>query len=263
MFEDVMVDLETLGTRPGSVILSIGAVFFHPVGGLGPEFYAVIDVASSCVAGLVGDASTIKWWSEQSEAAREVYSQAFNGYGVDLSVVLTQFGAWLDEHGTGEKAVKVWGNGAAFDNAILAEAYKRASVRLPWRFFNDRCFRTLKNLAVVNPGLEPKFEGVRHNALADAKHQARWAIAIMQQLVDRQAVPATSLVAMPESDRGPSEETSRQAQSATLAAQSDGSYEPAINQARQGMLKTWPTCKTCGSVLTASLTCPTGGVSHS
>ena len=273
MMEHVMVDLETLGTRPGSVIFALGAVFFHPVAGLGEEFYQVIDVASSCVAGLSGDAGAMSFWKRASPEARTEYDKAFSGLGRPLTEVLNGFGGWLDDCGPGKKLVQVWGNGAAFDNAILAEAYKRAGVGLPWEFHNDRCFRTLKNLSVVNPALKPRFEGTPHHALHDAKHQARWAIAIMQQLIDRGTVVRVretlddALVDAVLTGTGahrvsawplPTEAEARSAASEETARKSEGDYEPAINQARQGMLKAWPTCQTCGSVLTPSLTCPQG-----
>ena len=40
--QDVMVDLETWGTKPGCAIISIGAVSFGP-DGLGEEFYTALD----------------------------------------------------------------------------------------------------------------------------------------------------------------------------------------------------------------------------
>ena len=42
---DVMVDLETLSTKPNAAIVSIGAVFFDPkTGELGDTYYQVIDI---------------------------------------------------------------------------------------------------------------------------------------------------------------------------------------------------------------------------
>lgn len=275
--EDVMVDLETLGTRPGSVILSIGAVFFDPKAegeGLGHEFHIIIDVASSCVAGLNGSASTIKWWRDQSPEARATYDKAFSGYGIDLSAALAQFKAWLSGHADLGK-VKIWGNGAAFDNALLLEAYLRAGLPRPWGHRGDRCFRTLKNLARSIP--EPRFIGVPHFALDDAKHQARWAVDILRQL--------TVTSPTPEGDRGPAttvahvpirntaeeairdavltgtgmhritEEEARAKEAQHLAAAADAGRIPRPSD------RVWPCCTTCGQPMAGNafgLYCPNG-----
>lgn len=66
---NVMIDLETFGTRPGSVIVSIGAVEFS-MDGIGEAYYRAIDVASSLLAGLTIDEITVKWWREQDILAQ-------------------------------------------------------------------------------------------------------------------------------------------------------------------------------------------------
>jgi exodeoxyribonuclease VIII len=187
VMENVMIDLETLGTTPGSIIISIGACFFSTDGGpCGAMFHDVVNVASSCTYGLRGEEGTIKWWGEQSHDARKVYHDAMYGHGNDLKQVLEGFNSFLIAQGPGDglKNVKVWGNGAAFDNAILAAAYKAAGLTYPFAFWNDRCFRTLKALGKDLGVSEPPFQGVRHNALDDAVHQANWALAIFGTLND-------------------------------------------------------------------------------
>jgi len=184
--KDLMVDLETLGTRPGSVILSLGAVFFDPLmSDLGPGFYQVIVVASSCVAGLRGDVDTIKWWSEQSPEARVAYDEAFLGRGEPLLKTLEAFSTFLVSQSgepDGAASVRVWGNGAAFDNALLAEAYRACGLGVPWKSWHDRCFRTLKALGKDLGVKEPRFEGTPHHAFDDACHQARWACSVLRAL---------------------------------------------------------------------------------
>ena len=171
--ENIMVDLETLGMTPGCVILSIGAVAFDRTG-LGREFYKVVNSKSCLDAGLTTDQSTVDWWSRQSDDARKVLIEA-GETDTTLGDALAEFGQFVREFGP--RTVKVWGNGSDFDNAILACAYKALGRQLPWQFWNNRCFRTLKNLKT---GVEPRREGTYHNALDDAKHQARHAIALYQ-----------------------------------------------------------------------------------
>jgi hypothetical protein len=171
--ENVMVDLETLGQTPGCVILSIGAVGFDP-SGLGKEFYAVVSTADCKKAGLFTDPDTIEWWDKQSPAAQEVRRQADDRkQSMPLKTALDGFNMFLQGFAPN---TKIWGNGSDFDNAILASAYRAAGRQLGWKFWNNRCFRTVKNMAPKS--IEPAREGTYHHALDDAKHQALHAIAI-------------------------------------------------------------------------------------
>lgn len=68
---DVMLDLETLGTRAGCATLSIGSVGFSTEG-LGEEFYCEVNQASCAAYGLFTEQSTLAWWNRQSPEARKV-----------------------------------------------------------------------------------------------------------------------------------------------------------------------------------------------
>lgn len=155
---NVMVDLETLGNGPQAAIIAIGAVKFDETG-LGEEFYAVVDAQSCVDAGLKMDVSTIMWWMQQSDEARA----AFKRQGEHLANALLRFSKFVGPDN------KLWGNGAAFDNTILGSAYRAVGVEQPWKFGNDRCYRTVKAMYPDKP--IPR-SGVHHNALDDAKSQA-------------------------------------------------------------------------------------------
>lgn len=174
-YHDVMVDLETLGVVPGCVILSIGAVAFDPASGeLGEEFYCVVNTDSCLGAGLHADQGTIDWWANQSDDAKTVLTEAKDG-GLTLNDALSKFTEYLENQGI--KQVRIWGNGADFDNAILSCCYKAVGKPSPWVPWNNRCYRTLKNL-IKGPRL--KREGTYHNALDDAKTQAKHAIQLLR-----------------------------------------------------------------------------------
>lgn len=158
----VMIDLETLGKRGDAVILSIGAVAFTKRKCIS-TFSIDIDPESCEANGLTIDASTVMWWMKQSEDARKALT---NPSKRSLHESLTQFEDWFPEDVHG-----VWGNGATFDNIILANAFEAVDFVRPWPYFKDRCYRTVKNLY---PAIqESPFEGIKHNAIADAWHQAR------------------------------------------------------------------------------------------
>lgn len=172
---DIMVDLETLDTRPTAVILSIGACLVNwRTGEPTHPFYAVVDLASSREAGLTESQATMDWWSRQSAEARSVFTDPS---AVSLQQALTGFAVYLQEFD--QKKVRIWGNGSDFDNVIMANAYDALGFDAPWRFYNNRCFRTVKNV-FADRIQEPDRAGVYHNALDDALHQAR----ILLQLKD-------------------------------------------------------------------------------
>ena len=122
---DVMLDLETMGNGPRAAIVAIGAVEFDPeTGTVGERFYQAVDLATAVSMGGEMDASTVLWWMQQGDEARAAFAKG----GAHLSKALMDFSTWLHERGAPDD-VRVWGNGAAFDNVILASAY-RAAMRL-------------------------------------------------------------------------------------------------------------------------------------
>ncbi|RCP20347.1 exonuclease [Escherichia coli] len=179
----LMIDLETMGKNPDAPIISIGAIFFDPqTGDMGPEFSKTIDLDT---AGGVIDRDVIKWWLKQS---REAQSAVMTDE-IPLDDALLQLREFIDEN-SGEFFVQVWGNGANFDNVILRRSYERQGIPCPWRYCNDRDVRTIVELGKtidVDDRTAIPFEGERHNALDDARYQAKYVSAIWQKLIPSQA----------------------------------------------------------------------------
>lgn len=164
---NVMVDLETYGTAAGCGIVSIGAVAFTSSEVSKESFYVVVDRNSCRTVGLEEDSDTLAWWGRQSLDAREALIEATEG-GVSIYTALTDFNEYLNKF----QAVKLWGNGSDFDNTILAAAYKACGITPAWKFYRNRCFRTLRALH-PDIGADIKREGTHHNALDDAIYQAQ------------------------------------------------------------------------------------------
>ncbi|EPO6923862.1 3'-5' exoribonuclease domain-containing protein [Escherichia coli] len=177
------VDLETMGTNPDAPINSIGGKFFDPATGeMGPEFSKAIDLETS---GGIIDRKTIKWWAKRS---REAQSAIFTDE-ISLDVALRLFIEFIEKN-SGGRFVQVWGNGANFDNVILRRSYERQGIPCPWLYYNDRDVRTiveLGNAIGFDVRMAIPFEGVPHNALDDARHQAKQVSAIWQKLIPSQA----------------------------------------------------------------------------
>jgi exodeoxyribonuclease VIII len=172
-----MLDLETMSTAPNAAIVAIGAVAFdvdlftlHPL-----EFSVKVSLASCKRLGLDISASTLEWWLQQSEAAREA---TFGGEKLSIGPALSAFERWLSDLVPDKGQRIVWGNGAGFDNVILASAYAAAGHAQPWMHWNDRCYRTMKNLY---PAIgKPAFVGTQHKAVDDARFQAMHLLEILK-----------------------------------------------------------------------------------
>ncbi|HBQ0838602.1 TPA: 3'-5' exoribonuclease [Klebsiella pneumoniae] len=181
----VMVDLETMGKKHNAPIVAIGAVVFDPAtGSIGESFYKVVCLESSVNWGAVIDPSTVIWWLKQSSEAR---SEIVNDDAIPLQDALLQFREFVSDNvAGGSKKAQVWGNGASFDNSILRSSYDCIAEDYPWEYWNDRDVRTMVELGQAisfDPKTTIPFEGSRHNALADAIHQARYVSAIWQRII--------------------------------------------------------------------------------
>ncbi|EFJ9512867.1 exonuclease, partial [Escherichia coli] len=183
LWHHLMIDLETMGKNPDAPINSLAGKFFDPATGeMGPEFSKTIDLET---AGGVIDRDTIKWWLKQSREAQS----AILTDEIPLDDALLQLREFINEN-SGEFFVQVWGNGANFDNVILRRSYERQEIPCPWRYTNDRDVRTMVALGLVmdfDARNVTTFEGERHNALHDARYQAKYVSAIWQKLFPSQA----------------------------------------------------------------------------
>ena len=184
MFTHLMVDLETMGKKPGAPIVSVGAIFFDPASGkTGAEYYQVINLESSMSFGARPDASTILWWLKQSPEAR---SAIVVDDTVGLVEALEQFLDFIAENAAnGSRTVQLWGNGSSFDCSLLEAAFELADTPFPIPHWNYRDVRTIVELGKavgLNSRYDIPFEGDQHNALADARHQVKYVSAIWQRL---------------------------------------------------------------------------------
>lgn len=168
---DVMVDIETLGGKPGSVVASIGAVYFGD-DGLGHEFYRVVDVLDSLLAGLRVDDDTLAWWRGQSTEAKAALRAQDARRSLDEA--LQDFSRFMDQH-SGPEWTRVWAKGPDFDLVLLQAAYEAAGQKIPWKYRNARDVRTVLGLVDISSVVIP--HAGKHHALADARFQAQQVIA--------------------------------------------------------------------------------------
>lgn len=173
--QHVMIDMETLGTEADAVILSIGAVKFDLDSDRIDDaaLYASLSIESNLEAKRHLSEQTLLWHLKQPLEVQAVFHEPKQ----TLRSALEDLSAWW----SGSQHSKfVWSNGADFDIAILAHAYRQQRMETPWEFYDSRCVRTYKNI--------PGMKGIRidnalkHNALADAVSQAKLVQAIQRKL---------------------------------------------------------------------------------
>jgi len=163
---DIMIDIETLGNKPWSVIASIGAVAFdyHTFTVSENTFLANVTRSSCEEVGLAVDQKTLDWWSKKDpQAWADLQSNQF-----PLPEALTSLKDWFFRVG----GKNIWANGAAFDLPILETAYNFCGMRYPWHFMDVRDFRTAYNVLGYDWHAQPK-DGTHHNALDDCRTQVR------------------------------------------------------------------------------------------
>lgn len=168
----VMLDLETMGTRPDAAIIQIGAVLFEPVSGgkvlNGKGFRQNVLLQDG--SGTI-DHSTVAWWLAEKSAAK--MGRLMDEYSVPLGEALAAFVAWPTEvHDLSWEAVGgVWAKPADFDLPILRSAFARIGFDVPW---DRRCTRDARTLFALTGG-EPDVDRTgftAHDALDDAVGQA-------------------------------------------------------------------------------------------
>lgn len=168
----IMLDLETLGTRPGAIILSIALVRFSDEACVQVN----LDIEMQRALGMHSDPATEQWWSTQS--AEAWHAATVNPLQVVQALdYVTSWLAWAARD-TGSLSPLIWCHGATFDAPLLTALYDKIGRKTPWHFADVRDTRTLYDLAGVN--VKEFAVPPPHIALNDAIGQTRAANAALR-----------------------------------------------------------------------------------
>lgn len=181
MYTDLMVDIETLGIKPGSVIIQIGLAKFNVKDRSVPILGHSIPVsAQGCLdIGMTVDWASIEWWFSQSEEAQKNAILCAK-FGLNPLQAMGELDAYVRQAFGFNCLNRVWANGASFDPVLLDDMARRVGVKCPWPFWNLLDTRTA---AFLNPEAIRPAPTVPHNGEDDAIAQAQWMINVYQGLV--------------------------------------------------------------------------------
>ncbi|KAI9046857.1 hypothetical protein LZ554_008936 [Drepanopeziza brunnea f. sp. 'monogermtubi'] len=184
---NIMLDLEVTSLVFNPCIIEIGAIHFDIDTGveLG-QYHTPVSLTSCLAVKLVKDQDTMTWLERHIPGTLETSREST----VALPDALKQLNKFIascvattarrSPGPRGNSLTKIWGNGAVADNVWIRSAYEACKIAKPWNNFNDMCVRTLVKcygeMLGRNFPNEVKFQGAKHSALDDCRHQIRYLV---------------------------------------------------------------------------------------
>lgn len=164
----VMLDIETLGTKPGCVVLQVAMVSFNQERVISTSHRLWnIDVGDQLMAGLEIDPDTVAWWRKQDQTAQLIVLSP-TASRFRLREAREKIKAVLELELANER-FKLWANPDWFDLPLLATIYQCAGEDYPWPRRQTADARTLLCAAGITTRTR---SDVKHYALSDAIAQA-------------------------------------------------------------------------------------------
>jgi len=164
---NIMIDIETLGTSNNALITQVGACYFdRQTGIIGDKFSMNVQIQDGLNNGFEVDAGAIKFWLE--------HTPTFLKEAVPVKEMLGKLREFIS------KKTLIWSH-ATFDAVILKNAYRRFKEKTPFSFRNVRDIRTLVDLAHIK---YKKKEGddKSHDALEDCIYQVKYCCECFKKL---------------------------------------------------------------------------------
>jgi DNA polymerase III epsilon subunit-like protein len=161
---DVMIDIETMGTRSTSMIVQIGACYFdRKTGEIGKKFK--VNVTYKNDSDFTIDHSTIDWWLGRDDKAR----QSIVGDAVVINRAVELLAEFLKE------AQFIWSH-ATFDIPIILHAFDVCKTTFPIHYTKMRDIRTLIDIKNSNQRSSIARSGTHHDALDDCIFQVQYCV---------------------------------------------------------------------------------------
>lgn len=180
---ELMLDLETLDTKPSAIVLSVGAVVWETKFNYGTgkqeyeikeRFLRVLNIQEQADKHRTVSQDTILWWQRQDPTARE---EAFNPVRQSCHRTLRDLRDFVDKctnHPSPDKKVNAfWASPATFDFPIWEDLAMTFSNLVPWTYRQKYDVRTVvreANLSARDHS-DPKLVGIPHTPVYDCEWQ--------------------------------------------------------------------------------------------
>lgn len=169
---DLMLDIETLGTNSNSVVLQVSMVYFDRyTKEIGKTFTQNIDIEDSFRLGFYADEETVKWWENKPKEIWE--SVSTNGFKV--TEVIKNIEEFVDF-----KTI-IWSH-SSFDIPLLENIFRKLNKKIPWKYTNTRDIRTLVDLSGIDLKSYNWNKGKTHNSLDDCMFQINYVVDAFNKL---------------------------------------------------------------------------------
>lgn len=160
---NIMIDIETWSTKPNAAIRSTSAVEFDiNTGDVGKVFYVNIS-SHKDIDFFDYEKSTIAWWKKQSPQSQYI----FHNNQINIDYALNQLNHFLRKNDI------IWAKSPAFDCVILKTAMEYFKINPKWKFYNERCVRTIVALDPLIKNISFTFSGIKHYAVDDCINQIK------------------------------------------------------------------------------------------
>ncbi len=189
---EMMIDLETLDTKPSAVVLSVGAVvwetFYSETDGLIWEpvdsLLRVINIQAQIDRQRTVSQDTLLWWQHQDDAAK---AEAFREKRVMPEVALNDLAAFAYRN---PSINAFWASPVAFDLPIWEDFAMTFSCHVPWKYNQRYDVRTVVREANLSAKdhKDSRLTGVPHTPVYDCEWQISLLTAARQKLNRRTGV---------------------------------------------------------------------------
>lgn len=160
---EFMIDIETLDTKPGGIILEVGVVAFQD-GRIFSEFHSAFNVVEGEAMGFTASESTLKFWQDQGGIPADLVDAPVDNYRVLQA--LSQYIMYWRNGSTMMNFTAFWSKGN-FDLPLLEAYFEAYNITVPWQYWEARELRT----ALSELGAPKQENDGDHRALADARDQ--------------------------------------------------------------------------------------------
>lgn len=194
--DHLVIDIETLGRRPGCEIRSIGAALVSWGTDLMPPYYTGhamvygrsfyrLTTDSTLYQGY-HDQPTIDFWASKKVSPRARRHMFTTANRIPIDTALAHLSVHIAALRRPGRDLLIWANGPQFDISILEYAYRETAQPIPWQYWEVRDIRTALSLHPC----ALRRRTTKHHAQLDAEHDAKR----LAMILNRLASPSVSSV---------------------------------------------------------------------